>query len=626
MRFITHASFLLVCAAPMAAALLIQPGGKLGANGPSTGQADVSYLSQGWSAAAREKYHYLSQGSELIPYFWFLNLQKADGSGLLRDDLEKYGFLYDNVTPNSRMLNPDHLPIGFARQREKQTLGVIAERHWLGFTCAACHTGAIIPKPGSNAIKQGVVVVDGAPANSDIGSFLVDLTGAVTATSNDPARLRLLAQKVLSAGDGSSIADIESRFKKYGKELELLIPLYVPPTQFGPARLDAFGAIFNRVAVFDIKSNQTPPGKLDAPVSFPFIWYTDRQDHIQWNGEQPNANWLNRLERNVGEVCGVFAQVVVKPNAGIGGYPSSINVAGLGRIDRYISNLKSPKWTDVFPAPDPAAVQRGKAIFRQSCQSGGCHQDLAAKGKVAKVGPTPLRLSPNNNPAHLPNLNTDENNTKLVHSTLSATGILEGTPTYVVAGKPLKAPVNVAVMVTNVVIGGLLGEKGAALEAYFEYVLSKIIGDGEMLAKATPKQVNTARRRAKADVTNAAMAAYKMMSAPGSSTQPPPSGFDPYTAGYESRSMNGIWATAPYLHNGSVPNLFELLWPKLRSRTFYVGSLVFDPQKVGYVSDGTEGGKLFDTKLPGNSNTGHTYGYSLSKAQKEDLIAYLKSQ
>jgi hypothetical protein len=57
-------------------------------------------------------------------------------------------------------------------------------------------------------------------------------------------------------------------------------------------------------------------------------------------------------------------------------------------------------------------------------------------------------------------------------------------------------------------------------------------------------------------------------------------------AAYESRVLNGIWATAPYLHNGSVPNLWELLKPaKHRTASFMAGSRVFDPKNVGYDAD-----------------------------------------
>ena len=68
-----------------------------------------------------------------------------------------------------------------------------------------------------------------------------------------------------------------------------------------------------------------------------------------------------------------------------------------------------------------------------------------------------------------------------------------------------------------------------------------------------------------------------------------------------------MWASPPFLHNGSVPNLYELLLPaKERSKTFFIGR-EFDPMKVGVDTTGESGRFLFDTSLIGNSNAGHSF-------------------
>lgn len=94
---------------------------------------------------------------------------------------------------------------------------------------------------------------------------------------------------------------------------------------------------------------------------------------------------------------------------------------------------------------------------------------------------------------------------------------------------------------------------------------------------------------------------------------------------YKGRPLNGIWATAPYLHNGSVPNIDELLKkPASRTKTFQVGSRVYDKENMGLVS--TAGTFLYDTNQPGNSNAGHDYGDTeFSADQRKALIEYLKS-
>ena len=99
-------------------------------------------------------------------------------------------------------------------------------------------------------------------------------------------------------------------------------------------------------------------------------------------------------------------------------------------------------------------------------------------------------------------------------------------------------------------------------------------------------------------------------------------------AAYESRVLKGIWATAPYLHNGSVPNLWELLKPaKERRTTFMVGSRVFDPKNVGYDADQSpfKNGRFVAEPANGNGNGGHEYGTTLTDEQRWAIIEYLKT-
>jgi hypothetical protein len=109
---------------------------------------------------------------------------------------------------------------------------------------------------------------------------------------------------------------------------------------------------------------------------------------------------------------------------------------------------------------------------------------------------------------------------------------------------------------------------------------------------------------------------------------------NPY--GYVSPPLDGIWLRAPYLHNGSVPTLHDLLNPpNERPQTFHRGYDVFDPVRVGFKEppprptgpDGTLTQRyfLFDTREKGNGNQGHTYGTQLSSHDKEKLLEYLKT-
>ena len=102
------------------------------------------------------------------------------------------------------------------------------------------------------------------------------------------------------------------------------------------------------------------------------------------------------------------------------------------------------------------------------------------------------------------------------------------------------------------------------------------------------------------------------------------------SAGYVAPPLDGVWLNAPYLHNGSVPTLSDLLEPPAsRPARFWQGYDVYDQTRAGFISDGADAqrlGTMFDVTQPGNGNGGHTYGTTLSADQKRALIEYLKTR
>ena len=125
--------------------------------------------------------------------------------------------------------------------------------------------------------------------------------------------------------------------------------------------------------------------------------------------------------------------------------------------------------------------------------------------------------------------------------------------------------------------------------------------------------------RARGITGDARKAAYGWRFAPGS---------------YKAGPLAGVWATGPFLHNGSVPTIYDLLSPEdERPAVFYVGSKRFDAEKLGFVSSydsipEAERARVsrFDTSLPGNSNRGHAFptGAKLSPDERYAIIEYLK--
>jgi hypothetical protein len=96
--------------------------------------------------------------------------------------------------------------------------------------------------------------------------------------------------------------------------------------------------------------------------------------------------------------------------------------------------------------------------------------------------------------------------------------------------------------------------------------------------------------------------------------------------------LDGLWLRAPYLHNGTVPNLRALLEPKARRpAVLYIGYDVYDFDNVGFVTRGADAEKhgwRLDTTTAGNGNGGHegkAYGTELSAGEKDALIEYLKT-
>ena len=109
---------------------------------------------------------------------------------------------------------------------------------------------------------------------------------------------------------------------------------------------------------------------------------------------------------------------------------------------------------------------------------------------------------------------------------------------------------------------------------------------------------------------------------------------------YKSRPLDGVWATPPYLHNGSVPNIDLLLSPLAdRPKKFWLGHREYDPKHLGYVYDKLSGGFEFDTSKRGNYNIGHLFddapadgakmpgriGPKLSPDDRRALIEFLKT-
>lgn len=575
------------------------------------------WLDQGWTPQERGWFHHVSQGTDTlpIPYDWFMALEQPDISlsarPLLSDPayLDRFGFIPSPKDGN----NPDGLPVGFSRTQAVDPNTGKAFDH-IGFTCAACHTGRM-------SYQGRQILVDGGPAMTDVGKFRKTLAYALGLTAASPLRFQRFADRVL--GNGHSVAkhvqlkaDV-AKLVAQGLGMELAHTGDHRSLEEGFGRIDALNRIGNEVFAdqMGIKGNYVP---LTAPVAYPHIWDTSWFDWVQYNSsiEQP-------MVRNAGEAMGVRA-LVNYSGANLPRFTSTVPVDRLFQIEEALAGknqptqnkrftgLRSPDWPEnILPPINHSLARQGAQLYAHLCSS--CH--LPAPGTDAFWG-DPAWLAPNADgmrflrpgivPVNL--IGTDE---------AQAVDMLKRT---------VSVPQNYGLINALAVRNGMgVYSYGPALGQVVEKVVTR------WYESRTPPIPAADRNRWNGYRPNGIRAGI---------------GTDGATPVYKARPLNGIWATAPFLHNGAVPTLYDLLSPyDERPKRFWLGNRDFDPVKVGYRTGRIEGGFEFvavganGKPVRGNGNGGHLFetptdpahprpgiiGPMLSREQRMALIEYLKT-
>lgn len=551
--------------APIASALevLDERGGlALAQEGWGDGATKIVYLKQGWNPVETLWYYFADQGSALLPYDTLVHLEQPENDKLFVLPENMARFRFLPQTKTPN--NPDALPVGFARHEDK-----------VGLTCAACHTAQI-------NYKGTAMRVDGAPALIDMLGFFRELASAIKATLADDKKLARFAAKAKGPGDDASrLATAQTSLKATLSWFDSYFAANRSSTVEGFARLDAVGRIFNQVIRFtsDPKNSLEP----NAPTNFPILWDTPRHDYVQWPGFAPNAG-AGSVGRNAGEVLGVFGHVEVKhyetKEDAKKGYSSSVQGIELVKMEETLRTLQSPLWPEtILPPLDRALASRGEAIYKAQCES--CHALINRADPKRRVIAMITAVDV---------VGTDPQAVKNIVSARAPTGVLNGA-INTKTGEKYGAEASVVTLLANLVTGVLSAQPAAAIAAVAN---AKVHGIEETKKQGNHKQPTSADPTA------------DLMS-------------------YKARPLNGIWATAPYLHNGSVPTLYDLLQPSAsRPKTFVLGRREYDPKKVGYVSDG-DVPFVVNTSVTGNGNGGHDYGTTLSDADRWALVEYLKS-
>ncbi|MES2057825.1 MAG: di-heme-cytochrome C peroxidase [Pseudomonadota bacterium] len=553
----------------------------------------IVFLDQGsaWTDAARSDFYSRDQGSQMIPFAWLAALSAADGQPFLGDQLARYGYL-----PNPGA----DLPVGFTKAGP-------AGQEMAGMTCAACHTRQISVGPQQYR-------VDGGPALVDFQALLSDMLDAVDRVRATDATFAAFAATVLGANaPKKKVTQLRQDVDLwYLRENALRTGAYPTPL-WGVGRLDAVSMIFDRLAGLDLGKSpsyliQSNIKLADAPVRYPFLWNAPKQDYTQWPGFAANGSDIYGLARNTGEVVGVFGKF--RPRKSIfhlfgidflnNGTPNetSVQFDGLLKLENLVKLIGAPKWPFAI---DSTLAARGQAIFNLPDSQGGCASCHGVTPGIKRLPGQSTWATP------LLDVGTDTRQYDIL-ARESDPGVLKGAHIPFLT-KPIKNPATTFSLL-GVAVGGAILQSGSWVPAIWHDLGAKPNPNMSMAIQAPMPSDDV--KKALDDSFNEAAAA-------------PADG----KHRYESRVLFGIWATAPYLHNGSVASLADLLRPaSQRAASFKVGA-AYDTQAVGLaaVQPGLNSDRVTtgcEDLNSGNSRCGHEFGTTLSDADKLALLEYLK--
>jgi mono/diheme cytochrome c family protein len=563
------------------------------------------WLDQNWSAEQRAWFHHADQGTQTfgIPYEWFIALEQPSLSlsapGLLSDTayLDRYGFIPDTSSGETE------LPVGFAHGgqvldvsgaplRNPQTN---AQMTSLGLTCAACHTGRF-------TYQGTTVLVDGGSALTNVQNFQKAVGLSIVYTHWVPGRFARFADRVLGreASDEAKSnlrTQLTAVYQQIRQVKNLETSVEAHSVGEGYARLDALSRIGNTVFALDLDRHENFVA-YSAPVHFPRIWYASWFEWVQYNGsiQQP-------MTRNAGEALGVRATVnfpVAKDQLPT----SSVQVNTIFQLEQLLAGgqpptaekrftgLASPTWPDkILPAINTTLAAKGEALYQSHCKA--CH--------LPATSDPDFWTAPQWTPANA----AGERYLNLNMIDIARVGT-DSAQAEDMKSRTVAIPTSLAFtndsgqVVTSEDFGGALRQLvSAVVNRWYD---SRV--------PPTPPALRDKMNGFRPDGVRAVLQ-------------------------YKARPLTGVWATPPYLHNGSVPNLYALLSPVAeRPTVFYLGNREYDPVNVGYRSEEFPGGFRLDTSIRGNSNSGHEFnngsgkgiiGPLLTPDERHALIEYLKS-
>ena len=585
----------------------------------------------GLTSAEQAQFYHLEEGSEVFPLSWFLALESESGSGLFAENLQRFGLIPDARSDT----NPFGLPVGLtaAGTRDLKAAGVVM----LGVNCAACHVAEL-------TFSGNRMRLDGAPARFDTSAFFMALARSVVRTidiTQGPERLIAFMRRRAS-GSNPLLGAAETRNSERLQPALRTLERETAAAPFDAAFKDQLTELLREEA-------KRPPIDLSAHVVL-------RADSPQ----RPAAT--RRLESAL--TANVATQRVTRNLPSVATASSEIRSTGdAAALQR-----------DILPAFVTDAVTTFRllkarvAFIVQLASADGTGDLPPGFGRLDAFGGARNLLwrssaKPQNAPVSYPDLWSFDG-LEWVHWDGNTTSILERNIGQALG---LGAVLDRATKISTVSVVNLHALEVLAMkmapprwnEAVLGSIDASLAGSGKALfdQHCSSCHVQNAGRghsltalgvdptratnftvpvdgRPNADVISELLGQIKTKAYEEKRLTPeqqaemernrPARWRMPNE--YIARPLVGIWASAPYLHNNSVPTLHDLLLPAAqRPPVFFTGHSEYDPVKVGLrVTDDGAGRFKFDTALAGNRNTGHEYGTTLSDKDRRALLEYLK--
>ncbi len=578
---------------------------------------------KGLSASDRQQFYHLPEGSEVFPLPWMRALESVSTGQPFMNGLDRFGLIPD---PN----NPDGLPVGITATPSRDTR--FLDLKMVGVNCAACHVNEL--KVGDKTVR-----IDGAPSLFDLGAFYGDLIESSLATAKSPAKLFQFLRTLAHQPEKTTLAESAAPRPRalIARAFADLASLRAAG-EMEKGMADALDALIKA-------EHALPPVNLGAKMSTTKQGGTDflsgqADASKHWKGKKPGAGsplakiaspevlaarvlpaWLNeaRVVIRLLRARGQFLQTLVQIQGGTSIGPGRIDAFGGARnlifrptpLDPSSAPVSYPHlwgfgdtvWLH-WDANTTSVMERniGQSLGLGAIFNPKTHESTVLPRNLHSLEVLADKLAAPAWPADVfGKIDADraKRGEKLFGSQCATCHVEKG------KDDPDK--------------DGLLPLDTIGTDPARALSFAKPL-NGQPFSDALADALGKIKRQAYADAKISPDEAKEFDGTRGVKWRA--------TGRYARRPLVAIWATPPYLHNNSVPTLYDLLLPPAeRPATFPLGQRDYDVKKLGYATAGVGAPRFtYDTAKAGNHNTGHDYGTHLSEDERYDLLEYLKSR